>query len=234
MTSNPEEIRAEIERTRANLSNDVNALADEANPKNIAKRQVDKVKDGAVSVKDRIMGSASDVAETASDKVSALGDKASAVGDRASDRSSAVGGAVAGAPTTVKRKAQGNPLGAGLVAFGLGYLVSSLIPVSDREQEAAAGLKAKAEPLKEKLTEFGKDVASNLQAPVQDAVASVKETATGSVQTVKDEGTSAASEVKGQVQDSKDSVQGQVRDSKDSVQGQVQDSKESVQATRDN
>jgi gas vesicle protein len=207
MTSNPDEIRAEIERTRANLSDDVNALADEANPKNIARRQVDKVKDGAVSVKDRIMGTASDVAEAASDKVSALGDKASAVGDRAGDRTAAVGDAVSGAPATVKRKAQGNPLGAGLVAFGLGFLVSSLIPASDREQHVAAGVKEKVEPLKEKLTEVGKDAASNLKAPVQDAVASVKDTATESVQNVKEEGSSAASDVQGQVQDSKESVQ---------------------------
>ena len=35
-SSNPEEIRAEIERTRANLSDDVNALTHEANPKAMA------------------------------------------------------------------------------------------------------------------------------------------------------------------------------------------------------
>ena len=198
----PEEIRAEIERTRANLSNDVNALATEANPKTIAKRKVDDVKESAIGLKDRIMGSAADVAETASDKVSALG---GAAGDRASvagDRASAVGDAVTGAPATAKRKAQGNPLAAGLVAFGLGFLVSGLIPASEREKEAAVSLKAKAEPLKEKLTD--------------------------AAQAVKDEGLSAKSDVQGQVADSKESVTGQVADSKDSVTGQVADSKDSV------
>ena len=34
-SSNPEEIRAEIERTRANLSDDVNALTHEANPRQV-------------------------------------------------------------------------------------------------------------------------------------------------------------------------------------------------------
>ena len=47
-TSNdPDEIRADIERTRAALSDDVDALTDTANPKNIAKRQVDKAKDAS-------------------------------------------------------------------------------------------------------------------------------------------------------------------------------------------
>ena len=53
-TSNdPDEIRAEIEYTRAALSDDVDALADTANPKKIAQRQVDKAKDAVVGVKDR-------------------------------------------------------------------------------------------------------------------------------------------------------------------------------------
>ena len=46
-SSDPDEIRADIERTRAELSHNVDSLADTANPKNIADRQVDKVK-GAV------------------------------------------------------------------------------------------------------------------------------------------------------------------------------------------
>ena len=52
-TSNdPDQIRAEIEQTRAALSDDVDALADTANPKNIANRQVDIVKG---SVKDAVL-----------------------------------------------------------------------------------------------------------------------------------------------------------------------------------
>ena len=47
-TSNdPDEIRADIERTRAALSNDVDELADAVRPQNVARRQVDKVKDAA-------------------------------------------------------------------------------------------------------------------------------------------------------------------------------------------
>ena len=48
------------------------------------------------------------------------------------------------APTAVKQKAQGNPLAAGVIAFGIGMLVSSLIP-STREG-AAGGIPAAGEP----------------------------------------------------------------------------------------
>ena len=68
-SSDPEEIRRDIERTRANLSGDVDALADQANPKNIARRQVENVKgsikDRGNDLKDKIMGVASDASDTA-------------------------------------------------------------------------------------------------------------------------------------------------------------------------
>ncbi len=209
--STPEEIRADIERTRAELSNDVNALTDEANPKNIAKRQVDKVKDATLGVKDRIMGSASDAGSSVGGAAVGVKDRimgsASDAGSAVGDKASSVGDAVGNAPSTVKAKAQGNPLAAGLVAFGIGYAIASAIPASQKEQQAAVAVKEKAEPLKQELADIGKEAAANLKEPAQEAVESVKATATDAAQTVKDEGTSAASDVQGQVQDSKQSVQ---------------------------
>jgi hypothetical protein len=49
----PDEIRAEIERTRAGLSYDVDALADKVNPSSIAHRQTEKVKSRFSGVKAR-------------------------------------------------------------------------------------------------------------------------------------------------------------------------------------
>ena len=59
-SSNPDEIRADIERTRAELSRNVDTLGDTVNPKNIATRQVDRVKDRARDLRDSIMGSPDD------------------------------------------------------------------------------------------------------------------------------------------------------------------------------
>ena len=49
----------------------------------------------------------------------------------------------------MKAKAEGNPLAAGLIAFGAGLLISGLIPSSQKEQQAVSTLQEKAEPLKE-------------------------------------------------------------------------------------
>ena len=122
-TSNdPDQIRREIEATRAELSNDVNALSDKVSPEKIVERQKKKISGAARSVKESIMGSADSASSTAQGAVSAVGDKVSAVGDAVSD-----------APSAVKSKTRGNPLAAGLIAFGAGMLVSSLFPASEKE-----------------------------------------------------------------------------------------------------
>jgi Protein of unknown function (DUF3618) len=220
VSNDPDEIRADIERTRAELSDDVDALADTANPKNIARRQANRVKEAAVGVKEHIMGSSDDpydsgrvgdVKDRAADAKYALQDKATDAKYALQDKASTVGDAVSSAPAQVKEKARGNPLAAGLVAFGVGLLISGLIPSSQREQEVVSTLQDKAEPLKEKATEAARDVASNLREPAQEAAQSVKETAAEGVENVKGEGASAKQDVQDQLQGSKESVRRQAQ-----------------------
>jgi len=189
VSNDPEQIRREIERTRSELSDNVNALGDKVNPGSIAKRQVSRVRGAATSVKDAVLGSASDAADTGQQVATTMGD------------------AVSDAPSAVARKAQGSPIAAGLIAFGAGLLVSSLLPASKVEQQAAEKVKDTAQPMVENLTETAKEVAGNLKEPAQQAVEEVKSTATDAAATVKDEATSAADDVKSQAQDSKDTVQ---------------------------
>jgi Protein of unknown function (DUF3618) len=227
-TSNdPDEIRADIERTRAALSDDVDDLAESVKPKNVAGRQVGKVKEAASNLKDRVMGSddddysgsavgtVGDKASSANDAVAdrayaakdAVTDKAYAARDTVSEKASEAGEAVRQAPASLKRRAQGNPLAAGVIAFGLGMLVSSLIPSSEKEREAVSQLQENLEPVKEKAAEVAKDVGESLKPAAQEATESVKTTAQEGVETVRQEGQSAAQDVKDQAQESKDAVQ---------------------------
>ena len=195
-STDPDEIRAQIEATRAGLSREVNELGEKVNPANIVQRQkekvVDTVKGSVLGVKDHIMGSADDAKSSAGSAVSTMQD------------------AVSGAPGQVTQQAKGNPMAAGLIAFGAGMLLSALIPASKKEAQAAATLKEQAQPLLGQLTSTVKEAAGHLQEPAQQALESVKSTATEAVTTVKDEGTSAAGDVKTQAQDAKAAVQIQV------------------------
>jgi gas vesicle protein len=200
MSENPDVIRADIEATRARLGTNVDAVADKVTPSHIVPRQTDRVKenvkDAVFGVKDKVMGAAD---HTADHVHSTTG----SVGSHVSD----AGSAVAGAPGQLKNRTQGNPLAAGLIAFGAGLLVSSLIPASQKEREAADALKSAAEPLTTELTDAAKQVAEGLKAPAQEAVENVKATAADATDHLKADGHAAVEDVKDRTAEAKDNVQ---------------------------
>lgn len=195
MSENPDAIRADIEATRERLGTNVDAVADKVTPSNIVHRQTDKVREAVFGVKEKVMGAA----DHASGNVhSATGSAGSTISD--------AGSAIADTPHKAAVKTQGNPLAAGLIAFGAGLLVSSLIPPSQKEREAADALKTAAEPVTTQLTEAAKDVAQGLKEPAQEAMENVKATAADAAEHVKGEGQAAVSDVKGSATDATDHV----------------------------
>jgi len=206
--NDPEVLRAEIARTRAELSDNVDTLTDTANPKNVANRQVNKVKSAARGVREHLMGAPDDPSDsgTLGERADTVKGTASGVLGSAQDRASGALDTVSDAPSQVQRKTRGNPLAAGLIAFGIGYLISSAIPSSEKEQEAASRLQEKAAPLTDKVRDAASDVADRLREPAQEAAASIKDTATDAVANVKDQGTTAKDDVQGQVRDSAGTV----------------------------
>lgn len=216
-SDDPDQIRREIERTQAHLSTDVDALTEKVTPSRIVARRVDRAKSAGRRLTDRVMGSddptpgyrydpyrgysdtgsarhaATDPVRSASANVSGA---ASSAASTISDTASSAAAAVQEAPQAVRRQTRGNPLAAGLIAFGAGWLVSSLLPASRQEQRLAEQATEKAaevgRPLADAAREAAMEVKDNLQEPAQQAVASVKDTATEAGRTVADEGRSAA------------------------------------------
>lgn len=203
MGQESEQLRREIDRTRAELGTDVDALTEKVSPSRVVGRRVDKTKDAFGGLKDKVMGGSSDATSAAGDHLSGA---ASSVQGGVSNAASTVGDTASSAAVRTKQAARGNPLAAGVVAFGLGWLVSSLLPSSQKERELAHQVKDQAQPAVQAAGQQAGQVLSevkdNLQAPAQQAVQSVKETATDAADTVKGDAQSAAADVKGQAQDS--------------------------------
>lgn len=214
MTTNqsPEQIRRDIERTRQELASDVDTLHEKVSPSAIASRRMESARNAVGSVKEKVMGTASSAGDSASSGLSSVGDS---VSGSVSSASSTVAGAASSATSTATRKTQGNPLAAGLIAFGAGWLVSSLLPASEKEQQAATAVKDAASEHSDTLTapvkEAGQQMKESLAPAAQEAAESVKSTAT-----------EAAQNVKGEAQSAKDDVAGQARDAKDTVAGTAQ------------
>ena len=174
MSDSPDEIRADIERTRRELGSDVDALADKVSPSKIVDRQVDKIRGAFGSVRERVMGATDDAGSSLADAGTAAGD----VKDRAVS------------------KAQGSPLAVGLIAFGAGLVLASLIPASSKEKNLAATVKDQAQPLADEASDVAKQIGEPLKEPAQESVAAVKDSAQDSVAAVKDDAQHAAAEVK--------------------------------------
>lgn len=204
MSNDPDEIRMEIERTRGNLSRDVNQLGDAVSPGSIANRQKTKMRRQVSGWKDRVMGSADDL----HDQTSGTAQDLRAKGSDAMDQVSTTTHDVA---HSARRKTQGNPLAAGLIALGAGALLGSLLPASDKEREAAQSLKEKAQPVlqdaAEEAKQVGQEMADHLKGPAQDSVQEVKAQAQDSVQEVKGQAQSSAQDVKASAQDAKQRTQ---------------------------
>lgn len=184
MSNDPDQIRAEIEATRAGLSSNVNALTESVKPGNVVRRQVGGT---FSSLKEQVMGSDDTTG-------AAAGAKDSVLGAASSDTSAAA------------QKTRGNPLAAGVIAFGTGLLLGSLLPASEVEQQAAAAVKDKAQPLTDQVADAAKSVAADLKEPATEAAQHVKDAATDAAATVKDEARSTASDVKSSSADAADKV----------------------------
>ncbi len=204
--SNPDEIRRDIERTRAELSENVNALGDSTSPSNIAKGQVDKVKDSATSLKEKVFGSPDNPYDEG--MVGDAKSRMSGSGGSASDKMSDARDAVSDAPAQLKSQTRGNPIAAGLIAMGVGALIGGLIPASQKESEVAQQLKEASEPLVDQAKQVANEAKDNLQPVVQDAVGSVKDQAQDSGENVKQDASQAKDHVAGKAKSSADNVKG--------------------------
>ncbi len=172
-TNDPEAIRADIDRTRNRLGEDVDVLTESVRPSSVARRGADRVSDRAGRLRDTVMGSHD-------------GSSASGARERGAE-------AVHGATGAARRNTRGNPLAAGAVALAAGWLVGSLLPASSAERQLASQAKEKAEPLLDEARSTASESAHRLQEPAKEAAGAVTDRAKEGAQNVRHEAGSGSS-----------------------------------------
>ncbi len=188
MGARPDEIRDEIEQTREELAYDVDRLADRTVPSRVVERRWEGVKEKARNMADTVMGArdtaqgkASDAGSTVKETASQATDKVKETASQASDKvvgtAQSVAGTVQQTPDIVARRTRGNPLAAGLIAFGAGLLAASLLPETEREKQAGAAVAERSQGLVDKAKETGKELAQELSGTAREAGEQIKESA---------------------------------------------------------
>jgi uncharacterized protein YjbJ (UPF0337 family) len=185
MGKSTQELRGDIEHTREDLGETLDAIGERVSPGRIVQRRKARVRHAFSSARESVMGSAESAQGGARQVTQQAGDAASTVADKARQ-----------APEQVVRQTQGNPLAMGLVAFGVGLVVASVIPASKPEQQAAGAIQDTLEPLKERAVEAAREVKDEVQGAAQAAASEVRDRAQSSAEHVKDEAQSAASDTK--------------------------------------
>lgn len=191
MGTDTERLRIEIEETREDLGRDVDALSEKVDPRRVAHRRVDDARDAARRMRDAVVGAG----DSGRDRMS----------DLAGSAQEHVSGTAHSMTDEATRRTRGNPLALGLVAFGVGWLVASIVPAPRGEQElVAAGaerVQSLAEPVANHLRESAENVKEAMSPQVSAAAQDLKDSASQGVQRVR-------GETQGQVQDMRSQHQG--------------------------
>jgi uncharacterized protein YjbJ (UPF0337 family) len=166
MVEEPDRVRQNIEATRASLTRDVDLLAEKTSPRQVARRRW-------TAAREKVMGST----ESTTNKVE----------EKAHDAADAV----RSAPQAVATQTQGNPLAAGIIAFGVGMLAATLMPVTEAERRAGQELREHSGDLTEKVKDVAGDLKDDLSGSARQAVGEVRSTAQDAVHATKAEASDA-------------------------------------------
>jgi len=184
MATEPDQIRSDIQATRADLASNVDQLADRTSPSRIAQRSWSRVTDKVHSLSESVMGAPSSAAGSVKQMAGDAGDK---IGDLASDAADKV----REAPQLAAQGTRGNPLAAGLIAFGAGLLAAAMIPESEAERRITRKLadselvEQVRQPLAESASQVGQDLTEDIKESGEQVAQSAKEHASAAVEEAK-------------------------------------------------
>ena len=184
------------------LDTTLDALGERVSPRRIAQRRKAAVRTRVSRGRTAVMGSAQGTGSSAPGQARHAKDSVQQTAGQAAEK-------VRETPDMIQQQTQGNPLAAGLVAFGAGMLLATLFPPTEAEQRAASAIQERAEPLKDQAMEAGREMKDHLQQSAQESAQQVKETAQGAAQEVKEQAQSSAEGVKDQAKSSTESVKEQ-------------------------
>jgi uncharacterized protein YjbJ (UPF0337 family) len=191
MGKTAEDLRHDLEQQRESIGRDLVAIGDRVSPGRMVERRRSAVRQSFGRARDAVMGARDTATNTAEHATSSA---QAAVGNAAST----VSDAVTSAPQAIQSQTQGNPLAAGLIAFGAGALAGSLLPTTRREQQAVAQVQPALESAVGELADSAQSVAATAKEQVAEGAEHLKDTAKEAAQSVKSEAQSATQSVQAQ------------------------------------
>jgi hypothetical protein len=170
MGQDPDAIRQDIEQTRAELSETVEAVGSKADVPSRAKEKVSEKMD---SVKSKVSDTATRAKEAVAGTASRAGDSVSGAASRVGDATPS-GGEVKQTTRQVAGLAKENPLGLAIGAAAIGFLAGLAVPSTRVEDEKLGPV---ADQVKDKVKETGQEALDRGKQVAQEVASTATETA---------------------------------------------------------
>jgi ElaB/YqjD/DUF883 family membrane-anchored ribosome-binding protein len=175
MGQDPDAIRQDIEQTRAEMSETVEAVGYKAD---VPSRAKEVVSDKVENVKSKVSDTATRAKEAVVGTTSRAGDSVSEAASRVGDATPS-GGDVKQTTRQVAGIARENPLGLAIGAAAIGFLAGLAIPSTQVEGEKPGPV---ADQVKDKVKETGQEAFDRGKQVAQEAASAATETARQSAQ----------------------------------------------------
>jgi gas vesicle protein len=182
------ELRRNAEIERARMGNTLEAIGDRLSPERVVERRKAAVGQGFKRMREAVMGSPEYIEPTAS----RLRDQAENAASSAADAARSAADKVQHAPEMVMDQARGNPIAAGLVAFGIGALVATAFPKTRTEQHLVERARPQIDSAKDELQGAGRAVAADVREQTKSAADEVTSAGKEAASNVADEAKSTA------------------------------------------
>jgi gas vesicle protein len=246
MVTRTDEIRQEIAQVRGDMGHTLEQLGDRVAPAKVVARTKENVAEKVDEVKDRVspvrvakrqrlklrsafhsfMGADGD----GTDLRGAVTQRSGELAGRAGDATNAAVDALQSAPHVARQKAENKPFAAALLSFSAGFLLASVLPPTEREQQLTERLREGVRPIAQEALETGRDAAQALGRSAQQGLEDVKQTAAGSVERIKAETQDRAADVQAHVADAAEEARDQAMDSVGHITNTAQDAGTAIQA----
>jgi Protein of unknown function (DUF3618) len=175
MGQNPDAIRQDIEQTRAEMSETVEAVGYKAD---VPSRAKEAVSDKVENVKSKVSDTATRAKEAVVGTASRAGDSVSGAASRAGDATPSRG-EVKQRTRQVAGMAKENPLGLAIGAAALGFLAGLAVPSTRVEDEKLGPV---ADQVKDRVKETGQEALDRGKQVAQEVASTATETAKQSTQ----------------------------------------------------
>ncbi len=223
MAQDTDQLRAQLDRQRAEISDTVDQIENRVSPTHVIGRRRDKIARRLTDWKDTILGNdepdyppprnrrrapspeltySSSSHGTAGSEDTSASEQLSDIGEnlrqRVESTAADASDAVQEAPAVVRRRTRGNPMAAGAVALGAGWLIGSLLPESRPERQAVRRVEPQLSDAASTVKQEGRQLADELEEPAQRAVDEVKATGRQAAAELKDHSATAAENIREQ------------------------------------